>query len=104
MYLTQFGGALTPLHADDGTIDWTLGFRDLQPAVTGQTSATLCDGKLYVGDYSDEDDYYPRLTIIDAESGEIDKRIPLPSVPKSGPILSNGTVVPRTKEGFIGLR
>ncbi|AHZ23180.1 membrane biogenesis protein [Haloferax mediterranei ATCC 33500] len=104
VYLTQFGGALTALHADDGTIDWTLGFRDLHPAATGQTAATLCDGKLYVGVYAEEDDHQPRLAIVDAESGEIDKRTTLPAVPKSGPILSNGTVVLRTREGFVGLR
>lgn len=104
VYLTQFGGALTALHVDDGTIDWTLGFRDLHPAATGQTAATLCDGKLYVGVYAEEDDHQPRLAIVDAETGKIDNRIILPAVPESGPIISNGTVVLRTREGFVGLR
>ncbi|ELZ79589.1 PQQ-binding-like beta-propeller repeat protein [Haloferax larsenii] len=104
VYLTQFRRGLTALHADDGTIDWSLGFRDLHPAASGQTAATLCDGKLYVCDYAAEDDQQHRLAIIDAETGDIDKRIALPSVPESGPILSNGTVVLRTRDGFVGLR
>ncbi|ELZ81742.1 hypothetical protein C453_17039 [Haloferax elongans ATCC BAA-1513] len=105
VFLTQSRDALTALATTDGSDEWSLNRLDIHPDASNLTAATLCDGILYVGVVVENDDKYQhRLAVIDADSGTVSHQTTLPGAPRFGPMISNGTVIVQTRDGFVGLR
>ncbi|WP_396611618.1 PQQ-binding-like beta-propeller repeat protein [Haloferax sp. S1W] len=105
VYLTRSGVKLEAHRADDGSREWSLDCLDIHPDASGLTAATLCDGSLYVGvSVEDDDQYQHRLAVVDADYGTVSHQTALPGTPRFGPMISNGTVIVQTRDGFVGLR
>ncbi|SEM01922.1 outer membrane protein assembly factor BamB family protein [Haloferax larsenii] len=105
VYLTRSGVKLEAHRADDGSREWSLDCLDIHPDASGLTAATLCDGSLYVGvSVEDDDQYQHRLSVVDADDGAVSHQTTLPGAPRFGPMISNGTVIVQTRDGFVGLR